>query len=291
MKPTGNQYLQLHTIILLWGFTPVLGKLISLQALDLVWYRLAISGISIWLVSRWKGVSFRMNTKDLLEIIVLGLVVGIHWFTFYHAIKVSNVSIAMAGFSTITLFASLLQPLILKKRFFWGDLIYGIVIGGGLLIILNFEKFYAAGIIYGMLSALTGALFGIYNGKLIKKHHSFPITFIEFAGAFALISVLLLFGEREEFIIWPVLSDWIWLIVLGILCTTVAFTWSVHILKAFSPLTVIITNNLEPVYGIVFSVLIFGDSEVMSPQFYAGASVILLSVFTYPFLQKKFKHY
>lgn len=283
-----NKFVQLHIIILLWGFTPVLGKLISLQALDLVWYRLLISGITIYMFARYKGIRLHVSKKSLLEILGMGFIVGIHWYTFYHAIKVSNVSVTMAGFSTITLFASLLQPLILKKKFFWGDLIYGVIIGGGLLIILNFEKFYAKGIFYAIISSFTAAFFGIYNGKLIKQHESVTITLIEFIGAFITLTVLiLLMGENPNVFLIPEMSDWIYLLILSILCTTVAFTWSIYILKQFSPLTVIITNNLEPIYGIVFSVLIFGQSEYMSLQFYIGAAIILIGVFTYPFIQKK----
>ncbi len=283
-----NKYVQLHTIILLWGFTPVLGKLISLQALDLVWYRLLISGITIYIFARWKGISLKIPPKAFFEILGMGVIVGIHWYTFYHAIKVSNVSVTMAGFSTVTLFGSLLQPLILKKPFFWADLIYGVVIGAGLIIILNFEKFYALGIFYGVISAFTAAIFGIYNGKLIQKHNPITITIVEFIGAFLLLTILIgLFGKNPNVFLLPVAVDWFWLMVLSILCTTIAFTWGIYILKQFSPLTVIITNNLEPVYGIVFSVLLFGSSEYMSLQFYIGAAIILLGVFTYPFIQKK----
>ncbi len=285
-----NKYLQLHIIILLWGFTPVLGKLITLSSYDLVWYRLFFAIISLYGYMVWKKVNLKTDLRSLGEISLMGLVVGAHWFFFYHAIKVSNVSMALAGFSTITLFASLLQPLLLKKKFFWGDLIYGLVIAGGLTIILQFEGFYAAGVIYGILAAFTGALFGVYNGKLIAKHEATKITLIEFVVAFVFIAILKLIQPAETgvYISFPESSNLFYLLLLSLFCTTLAFTWSIEILKKFTPFTVIVTNNLEPVYGVGFSLLLFGETEMMSGGFYIGAVIILLSVFTYPYVQQKF---
>ncbi|MDP3927551.1 MAG: EamA family transporter [Bacteroidota bacterium] len=283
-----NKYLLLHFIILLWGFTPVLGKLISLQALDLVFWRLTFSIISLYAYLRYKGVSLHITAKDFMHLMGWGAVVGLHWYFFYHAIKVSNVSIALAGFSTITLFASVLQPIMLKKKFFWGDALYGLIIVAGLLVILQFEKFYAAGILFGILAAITAAMFGIYNGKLIQKHEAGKITFYEFLGALLTISIFQgVVGELSN-IQFPQSADLIYLLILSIFCTTLAFTLSVEILKKIDPLTVIITNNLEPIYGVVFSLLLFGESEMMSGGFYAGAAVLLFAVFTYPFFKRKF---
>jgi len=288
LSPKASNYLLLHFIIFLWGFTPVLGKLISLQALDLVFWRLAFSLLSLFIYLKYKGASLKITLKDFGHLMGWGAVVGIHWFCFYHAIKVSNVSIALAGFSTITLFASILQPILLKKKFFWGDALYGLIIVAGLLVILQFEKFYAIGIVYGIFAAVTAALFGIYNGKLIQKHDAGKITFYEFLGALVTISLLQAFNGELGNIRFPVSTDLIYLLILSLACTTLAFTLSVEILKKIDPLTVIITNNLEPIYGVVFSILIFGQSEMMSSGFYLGASVLLFAVFTYPFFKRRF---
>jgi len=284
-----SKYFQLHFIILLWGFTPVLGKLISIDAFDLVWYRLLFSSLGLYLFIRYKGISLRIDKNDLIIIFATGLIVGIHWFFFYYAIKISNVSVTMAGFSSITLFGSLFQPLLLKKKFYWTDVIYGIAISVGLIVILNFEKIYLWGILYGVIAAITGAFFGIYNGKLILKNDAAVITFYEFIGAFFFISILKLFNNNGNYLPSLNILDLIWLLILSLACTTLAFTMSIQILKYFSPLTVIITNNLEPIYGIVFSVIIFRQSEYMSLGFYIGTLIILVSVFTYPFFSAKFK--
>lgn len=282
-----NKYIQLHIIVLFWGLTPILGKLISVAALDLVWYRLAISLASLLTFMVFYKHSLRTTFQDAAHLGLVGAVVGLHWYYFYHAIKVSNVSVTMAGFSTLTLFASLLQPIFLKEKFFWGDFIYGLLLVIGLGVIFKFETQHIAGLVYGILAALTSAFFGVYNGKLIREHGAFKITFYEFAGALLVISAAKLMVMKDGFI--PVLSmaDTGYLLLLSIVCTTVAFTWSIQILKYFTPLTVIITNNLEPVYGIVFSVLLFGNSEYMSTGFYIGASIILLSVFTYPLIKAR----
>lgn len=284
-----NKYLQLHFIVLLWGFTPVLGKLISLPALDLVFWRLIFAGLSLAIFIFYKKFIFDLSIKETTVIFIMGILVGAHWYFFYHAIKVSNVSIAMAGFSTMTLFGSVLQPILLKKKFFWGDAFYGVIILVGLAIILQFESGSFEGVIYGILAAFTGAFFGIYNGKLILKHNSSYITFIEFIGALLFIIIIKLVSNDSHFYLVPFNNyDILWLLVLSILCTTLAFTLSVEIMKYFSPFTVIITNNLEPVYGVLFSVMLFGQSEIMSTQFYLGALIILVCVFSYPFFKKKF---
>lgn len=279
--------LQLHVIILLWGFTPILGKLITLSSLDLVFYRLLISGLALYIFIRYKNVSLRMSASALGEVMLMGFVVGIHWFSFYEAIKVSNVSMAMIGFATITLFASIFQPILLKQKFYKGDLFYGLAIFVGLLVIVKYETYHVAGILWGMGAALSGAFFGVYNGKLIIKHPAVSITLLEFLGAIVTIIILRLVTYGNIYFPIPGSSDLIYLLILSLLCTTIAFTWSIDILKYFTPFTVIITNNLEPVYGIVFSVIIFGQSELMSIPFYIGASIILGSVFTYPVVKRK----
>jgi len=284
-----NKFIQLHIIILFWGLTPVLGKFISFGALDLVWYRLAISLVGLLLFMWYIKQPITMEIKSIIHIGLIGTTVGLHWFFFYHAIKVSNVSVTMAGFSTLTLFASLMQPLLLKKKFFWGDFVYGIILVIGLGIIFKFETDQLAGIIYGILAALTGAFFGVYNGKLIATHGAYKITFYEFIGALIFITIAKLGFDEKGFELPSIgISDGFGLIILSVLCTIIAFTWSIEILKHFSPLTVIITNNLEPVYGIVFSLLLFGDTEYMSSGFYVGAIIILISVFTYPLIKQRF---
>lgn len=282
-----NKYVQLHTIIFIWGLTPVLGKLISLNALPLVWWRLLISAISLYAFARYKDVNLRCSKVDLFKLLGWGFVIGIHWFFFYQAIKVSNVSIAFAGYSTTTLFGSILQPIVLKKKFFYGDLIYGMVLTTAIFIIFNFEPTYSLGLIYGIGAALTAALFSVFNGRFIKRMPATQITLIEFIGAFFIINIMMLFNGTISDLSMPGLSDGFYLLILSVVCTTLAFTWSVEILKQIDPLTVIVTNNLELIYGVIISLILFGQSEYMSAGFYIGATMILISVFSYPVLKAK----
>ncbi len=282
-----NKYVQLHTIIFIWGLTPVLGKLISLNALPLVWWRLLISAISLYVFARFKQIDLRCSKLDLFKLLGWGLVIGIHWFFFYQAIKVSNVSIALAGYSTTTLFGSFLQPIVLKKKFFFGDLIYGLVLTAAIFIIFNFEPTYSMGLFYGIGAALTAALFSVFNGRFIKRMPATQITLIEFIGAFFIINIMMAFNGSITDLSLPGLSDGFYLLVLSVVCTTLAFTWSVEILKQIDPLTVIVTNNLELIYGVVISLMLFGQSEYMSTGFYIGATMILISVFSYPVLKAK----
>jgi drug/metabolite transporter (DMT)-like permease len=178
---------------------------------------------------------------------------------------------------------------LLQKKFFWGDAFFGAIILVGLIIIVSLENSLFWGIFYGVLGAFTGAFFGTYNGKLIQKHNSLYITLIEFIGAIILITVAKFFFSSNSFHIISLNSqDLFYLLVLSIFCTTLAFTLSVEIMKHFTPFTVIITNNLEPIYGVFFSVLLFKETELMSSKFYMGAVIILLTVFSYPFFNRKY---
>jgi drug/metabolite transporter (DMT)-like permease len=282
-------FLALHFIVFLWGLTPVLGKLITLPALQLVWWRLVIALMSLFLYAQFKRIDLKLNLLKTLPLIFWGVIVGTHWYFFYNAIKVSNVSVAMIGFSTLTLFASLVQPFLLKKKIVKVDVVYGIIILMGLCFISNAEQSNLLGILFGVLAAFTGALFGVYNGKLIQSFHAVQIAFYEFVGALIFISMVMLLGTENITELWtlPSTTNFIYLTILSVCCTTLAFTWSVEILKKIDALTVIVTNNLEPIYGILISLLLFGQSEYMSIQFYIGALFLFLAVFTYPIVKKK----
>ncbi len=282
-------FIALHVIVFLWGLTPVLGKLITLPSLELVWWRLVIAVLSLTVYAKFKDIQLYLNWKQVTPLLAWGVIVGLHWYFFYHAIKVSNVSVAMMGFSTLTLFASLVQPILLKKKFVSIDVVYGLVILIGLCIISYAEQFYIKGIVFGVLAAFTGAMFGVYNGSLIQRFHAVQIAFYEFIGAFIFISIIAMVDSKSivGFATLPSLQNFIYLFILSVICTTFAFTWSVEILKKIDAITVIVTNNLEPIYGIVLSLIIFGDSEYMSAQFYMGAFILLMAVFSYPFVNNK----
>lgn len=291
MKPN-KRYGLLHFIIFLWGCTPILGKLIQVSSLRLVFWRLIFASLSLFVFVRWKGISLRFQSKPFTAVFATGLLVGIHWYTFYEAIKISNVTACMVGFSTITLFASILQPLILKKPFYISDIVYGLVLMAAIIFLIHRNGVIMMdGILMGMVSAFFGALFSVINGRLAIHHHPVSLTLVEFIGAFVFMAVIrLIIPDSGAYWEIPGQSDLIYLLILSVVCTGLAFTLSIEVLRDFDPLTIILTNNLEIVYGLVFSFLLFRQSEQLHSDSYVAIAFILLSVFTYPLVKPKFTH-
>ncbi len=274
-----KSYLHLHLIVFIWGFTAILGELISLDALPLVWFRMlmAVSFIAIFIF--YKKINLTIPRKTLISFLLLGFVIALHWLTFFKAIKVSNVSVTLACLSTGAFFTSFLEPILYKRKVVWYEVFFGLIVVGGLYIIFNFEGDYYLGIILALTSAFLSALFSVINGKYAKMYDSTVISFYELFGGVLCFSIYLLFTgsfSREFFILQP--SDWIYLLILSSICTAYAFIASVKVMKYISPYTVMLTINLEPIYGIILALLIFKDKEKMSQEFYFGAVIILLTV-------------
>ena len=274
-----KSYLHLHLIVFIWGFTAILGELISLDALPLVWFRMlmAVSFIAIFIF--YKKINLTIPRKTLVAFLLLGFVIALHWLTFFKAIKVSNVSVTLACLSTGAFFTSFLEPILYKRKVVWYEVFFGLIVVGGLYIIFNFEGDYYLGIILALTSAFLSALFSVINGKYAKMYDSTVISFYELFGGVLCFSIYLLFTgsfSREFFILQP--SDWIYLLILSSICTAYAFIASVKVMKYISPYTVMLTINLEPIYGIILALLIFKDKEKMSQEFYFGAVIILLTV-------------
>jgi len=274
-----NSYLQLHLIVFIWGFTAILGELISLDALPLVWFRMAMAVGFIFLFMIYKKSKFIVPRKTLFAFLFLGLVIALHWLTFFKAIKVSNVSVTLACLSTGAFFTSFLEPILYRRKVIWYEVAFGLVVIGGLYIIFNVEGDYYLGIILALISAFLSALFSVMNGKYAKMYDATVISFYELLGGVLCFSVYLLFTtsfSADFFILKP--SDWLYLLVLSSVCTAYAFIASVKVMKFISPYTVMLTINLEPVYGIILALLIFKEKEKMSPEFYFGALIILATV-------------
>lgn len=274
-----KSYLHLHLIVFIWGFTAILGELISLDALPLVWFRMLMAVGFIVLFMLYKKTDLTIPRKTIMVFLFLGLVIALHWLTFFKAIKVSNVSVTLACLSTGAFFTSFLEPILYKRKVIWYEVFFGLLVVVGLYIIFNFEGDYYLGIILALTSAFLSALFSVINGKYAKMYDSTVISFYELSGGVLCFSVYLLFTNsfsKEFFILQP--SDWIYLIILSSICTAYAFIASVKVMKFISPYTVMLTINLEPIYGIILALLIFKDKEKMSPEFYLGAVIILLTV-------------
>lgn len=284
-----SKYLHLHFIVALLGFTAILGALISLDAIPLVWLRtiLAAGGLLIYLKLRKLKIVLPFSEQIVLYLI--GIVVALHWITFFHAIKVSNVSVTLGVFASTTLFTSLLEPLIVKRPVYWFEVIIGMVIIVGIYIIFQYEFEYLNGILYALLSALLNGIFVVLNRGISKRWDPSLISFYEMIGGFAFISVYMLITNQVTEVFELVSTmDIVWLLILSFICTSYAFAAIVELMKNLSAYNIVLTINLEPVYGIILAFFIFGEAEKMSPAFYLGTVIILISVFSYPFLKSKF---
>lgn len=288
LKNNVKSYLQLHFIVFIWGFTAILGALISINAIPLVWYRMSLAVIFIFLYFLITKKSFRIKPKDILKFFISGTIIAIHWIAFFKAIKISNVSITLITLSTGALFTSFLEPLFFKRRIIISEIIFGLIVISGLYLIFNFETGHELGILYALLAAFLSALFAVLNGIFIKKHSGETISFYQLFFGVVFVSIYILLNSNitlEEFEITK--TDFIYLFILSSFCTAYAFIVSVNIMKYISPFTVMLTINLEPVYGIILALLIFGEKEKMSSAFYIGALIILATVITNGILKSK----
>ncbi|WP_293893509.1 DMT family transporter [Flavobacterium sp.] len=279
--PSDNlkSYLHLHVIVFIWGFTAVLGALISLDALPLVWFRMlfAVGFIAIYIY--FKKLPLRISNKTFLQFISAGLIIALHWFTFFHAIKISNVSITLACLSTGAFFASLLEPILYGKKIVYYEVFFGLLVVFGLYIIFKVEGNYLLGMLTALTSAFLSALFAVINSKFVKQHDAVVISFYELSGGVVFFSFLLLFTNSFSASFFMLSSqDFMYLMILSSICTAYAFIASTSIMKFLSPYTVMLTINLEPIYGIILAVLVFKEKERMSFEFYIGAFLILLTV-------------
>ncbi len=287
---TFSKHVSLHFVVVLLGFTAILGALITLSAVDLVWYRMLMAFVGLWIFFLIRGIPFRLTIQKIIPLLGIGVVVALHWITFFHAIKVSNVSVTLGVFASTTLFTSFLEPLTQKRRIFWLEVLIGLVILCGIYLIFQYEFQFMEGILYSLLSALLNGLFVVLNRNISLRHHPSVISFYEMIGGFICVSLFLLFsgGFTPEFFSVSN-ADLFYLLILGFVCTAYAFTAIVDVMKVLSAYTVVLAVNLEPVYGIIMARFFFPEAERMSGGFYLGTLIILISVFSYPFLKRKFR--
>jgi drug/metabolite transporter (DMT)-like permease len=274
-----KNYLHLHVIVFIWGFTAVLGKLISLDALPLVWYRMGIAVALIALFIILKRIPLKVAPKQLVWMGIAGVVIALHWVTFFTAIKVSTVSVALATLSTGAFFTALLEPFWYGRKIIGYEIFFGILVMLGLYIIFNVETQYTQGIIYGLISALLSAIFSLINGKLVQTNKPSIISFYELGLGVLFLTAYLGYNSRFTPSFFEVsLNDWLFLGILASVCTAYAFIASVKVMKFLTPYTVMLTINLEPIYGIILAFVLLGESEKMNPLFYLGALLILSTV-------------
>lgn len=283
-----KSYLNLHLIVFIWGFTAILGALITIPADNLVWYRMLFASGFLGLFLIVKKQSFRIPIRELMQLVFVGLLIALHWIFFFQAIHVSNVSITLSVFSLGAFFASLLEPIFYGRKVLWYEVFFGLIIIAGLFLILQVESGYIYGFYYALVSIILGVIFTLLNGKLIAKHDPSVITFYEFLSGVFFISFYFIFQGKftvDFFVL--TLNNWVLLFILASICTAYAFTASVKVMRKLTPYTVMLTTNLEPVYGIILAYFIIGGKEKMSAEFYIGALIIVITVI----LNGIIKHY
>jgi drug/metabolite transporter (DMT)-like permease len=273
-------FIQLHIAVFLAGFTGILGKLITLNEGLLVWYRLMITAVTLWIIAFFRKKSIKISRGDALKIFGVGAVAALHWVTFYGSIKYANVSIALVCFSAVGFFTAIFEPLIFKKKIDMNELMLGLLVIIGIYFIFHFDPGYKTGIIIGIISALLGSIFPIFNRILLQKNSPETVTMYELSGGFLFLTILLPFYLKlfPAKYIFPNMDDWFWLLLLSWVCTVIAFNLSMNALKKISAFTVNLTYNLEPVYGILLAFVVLEENKYLNSGFYIGFALIIITI-------------
>jgi drug/metabolite transporter (DMT)-like permease len=293
MTTATTDYLKLHFIIFLWGFTAILGLFVTIPAIEMVIYRTLTAAIGMGVLILIVKQNFKLPAGYFPKLILTGFIVALHWITFFMSARVSNASVSLVGIATGSLWASILDPLLTKRKIRGYEVLLGLIVIVGLYIIFFFDFDYPLGLSLAVFSGFLSALFFALNQRLGKNVSAYQITFYEMAGAFLGATLYLTIhinwvDAAYQMNFKATRADWICILILALVCTVYAFSVSVELMKRLSVFFMQLTLNLEPVYGIILAVLIFGKTEKMNLQFYAGTFIILLAVAGYPVLKKKF---
>ncbi|HYK76120.1 MAG TPA: EamA family transporter [Daejeonella sp.] len=287
-KPAINRNLTiLHLTVLVWGFTGILGALITVSATHLVWYRVLIAFITLLVYFKASKTTFKVNRQTFIRLFFTGAIVGAHWILFFQSIKSSTVSVALVCLSSLTLFTAILEPILKKQKVSKLEIFTGLLIIVGIYMIFKFESQYTFGITCGLLSALCASLFSIINSKQIQNRPAPVISFYELIGAWIWISIFMYFTNDFNEGMKLSYADLGYLLLLGTVCTSIAYVAGIAVMKELSAFRVALITNLEPVYGIIMAFLIFGKKEQMTEGFYLGALIVLGAIFLYPYIKNR----
>lgn len=294
LTPTAKAQLQIHFCVLLWGFTAILGKLITLPALPLVWWRMLIVVAALAFVPKvWRSLR-AMSLRLIAAYAGIGVLVALHWLTFYGAIKLANASVAATCIAFAPVFLALTEPLIARKRFDSRELLLGVaMVPGVALVVGGVPDGMRLGVAVGALSALLVAIFGALNKRLVEHGDALTVTGIELgAGALALTLLApampwIFPSQAGELLAFPSPRDAWLLLVLALACTLLPFALSLVALRHMSAFSAQLAINLEPVYAIGLAVLLLDEQRELTPLFYAGVAIILAAVFVHPMLTRR----
>jgi drug/metabolite transporter (DMT)-like permease len=274
-RPAAHLLLQLTVV--LWGFTAILGHLISIHAVPLVWYRILFTILALSAVIPARGQPLRAPWRSFWRAAVVGAFIGLHWLCFYGAIKQAGIAVAVITLSTLAFFTALLEPIAFRRRVAFDELAIGaiVVVGVGLLVQLEAHP-DPLGVALGFASALFSAIFGVLNGRLAPHEPPMRLLFHEMLAAFAVVSLSFAIAPGELVPPWRLsAADAGWLAVLAVCCTIVPQVWALIVLRTLSPFTIAVCVNLETVYALVLGALLFPATEQLSATFYFGAAILL----------------
>jgi len=286
-----KDYLHLHFLVMLWGFTAILGLLIKVPAIELVFLRTLVASLGLFMLLQLRKTGLNVGRNLMLSYLGTGILIAAHWMLFFGSARVSTASVCLAGMATTSFWTSLLEPITRRKKPELLEVMMGLIVILGLYLVFRFEFNHALGLVLALFSAFLAATFTVINSRLSNTGNEYVISFYELTGA-CLFTLLFLaisgfFKEGEPILsIHPTMMDWVYIVILALACTVYPFSVSIEIMKRLSAFAVNLTINLEPVYGIILAVIIFGNKEKMSPGFYGGATLILISVVSYPILKK-----
>ncbi|MBX5439029.1 MAG: DMT family transporter [Thermoflavifilum sp.] len=271
--------LELHVAIVLAGITGPLGRLISLPAEELVWYRLGLSLPLFVALSLWQQRPFpQLKRQEWAMLVLNGMLIGFHWICFFSSVKYANVSVALVCFSTSSLFTALLDPLVNRNGLRWRQVALSLLALAGIVVLFQFNVQYRLGIALGLLAAILSALFTLLNEKPAQHIPARTLSMYELLFAWIILSLIGPWYLHQHPFHWPGAADWIYLLILSWLCTVLAFTLSLSALKHISPFTINLSYNLEPIYGILIAFVLFQENRTLHLSFYVGFACILLSV-------------
>jgi drug/metabolite transporter (DMT)-like permease len=288
-----TDYFKLHFIVFLWGFSAILGKLVTIPAVEMVFFRAILAAIGMGAVILFSKGTFKVTSNELIKLILIGFIVSLHWLAFFGSARVSNVSVSLVGFATNSLWAALLEPWFNNARLKKFEVVLGCIVLTGLYIIFSFDFQYKLGLVLGVLAGFTSALFSVFNSRMVKSVGARTITFYEMIGVFLGTALFLplykvTWAVDNTLKLAPTWSDWLYIALLAGVCSVYAYAVAVELMKRVSVFLIQLTLNLEPIYGIIMAVIIFGEKEKMSLNFYIGTLLIMSAVAAYPLLKKRF---
>ncbi|MFM2269706.1 MAG: hypothetical protein RL757_3147 [Bacteroidota bacterium] len=302
MNEQKRAYLELHVAVALWGFTAILGKLIQLDAIVLVWWRTMLTCLVFLAASRvWAEVR-QLPRSVVVNFLAIGVLLMLHWLCFYGSIKLANASVAVVCVGIVAVFSAFLEPLLNRSPFKWHEIaLSGVIVLGIWLVAKEIEKMnpsalatgqnFTLGFWLGILGSFFVAFVSVFNKRMVEKASPFAMSFLEMAGGWLSLSVALpifmLFFPATKVL--PSAMDWVYLPFFVIFCTNIAQVLCFRALKHVSAFAANLTINLEPLYGIIFAVIFLKENQQLTPMFYLGAAIVILSVVSYPFLKKRFE--